>query len=280
MRKMTKREKTGITIISILTGIMTIIVAFIRYGHNPITRDNLIFSGLIIAFTFPAAVDYVEYKWRKSVEERFPDFLREMAERLRSGMPFYKALEAATERNYGPLTPELKKLIHQISWGQPPEKAFDIFAQRIGTPLAKRVSILLLEVGRMGAETAKVLDTISEFLRSLQMMERERIAELRVHMLTIYSSFTAFMIVSIILITNFFYPLYISTSIYGGPIQPLLTPIEARQILLHMLAIEAVTGGLMAGKMAERRISAGLKHAIILLTVSLILFNYFVKPLT
>lgn len=280
MRKITKQEKTGITIISIFIGLMIIVFVFIRYGHDPVTRDNLIFSGLIIAFAFPAAVDYAEYRWRKSVEERFPDFLREMAERLRSGMPFYKALEAASNRNYGPLTPELKKLTYQISWGLSPEEAFNSFAERIGTPLAKRVSVLLLEVGRMGAETARVLDTISGFLRSLQMMERERIAELRVHMLTIYSSFIAFMIVSIILITNFFYPLYLSTAMYGGPIQPLLSPLEARQILLHMLSIEAVTGGLMAGKMSERRISAGLKHSIILLTVSLILFNYFVKPLT
>lgn len=280
MRKITSREKKAITIISVAIGLAIIIFSFIKFGDNPVNRDNLIFGGLIVSFTFPAALDYAEYRWRKSVEERFPDFLREMAERLRSGMPFFKALEAASRRNYGPLTPELERLTYQISWGLPPEEAFKSLAKRIGTPLAKRVSVLLLEVGRMGAETARVLDTISDFLRSLQMIEKERIAELRVHVLTIYLSFIAFMIVSIILITSFFYPLYLSTTTYGGPIQPLLTPLEARQILLHMLSIEAVTGGLVAGKMSERRISAGLKHAIILLLISLILFNYFVRPMT
>ena len=279
MRRITKKEKIYITIASTIIGLAIVALAIILFSNDVAARDNMIFGGLTIAFSLPAAADYIEYKWKKAVEENFPDFLREMAERLRSGMPFYKALEAATSRNYGPLTPELKKLTYQLSWGSRPEDAFDAFAERIGTPLARRISILLQEVGRMGGETARVIETIGNFLRSIQLMEKERASELRIHILTIYTAFFTFMIISIILVTKFFYPLYFSLAEYPGALKPLMTPIEARQILLHMLSIEAVTSGLMAGKISEKRISAGLKHAMILLVISLIVYNYLVKPI-
>ena len=279
MRKITKKEKILVSATSATIGMAVIVIAVTMLGSNVVARDNVIFGGLTIAFSLPAAIDYIEYRWKKSVEEKFPDFLREMAERLRSGMSFYKALEAAAKRDYGPLTEELKILIYQISWGAKPEEAFQAFAKRIGTPLARRVSILLLEVGKMGAKTAMVLETIGDFLRSIQLIEKEKTAELRIHMLTIYTAFLTFMIISAILVTKFFYPLYFSIAEYAGALKPLMTPIEARQLLLHMLSIEAITSGLMAGKISEKRISAGLKHAIILLAISLIIYNYLVKPI-
>jgi hypothetical protein len=44
------------------------------------------------------------------------------------------------------------------------------------------------------------------------------------------------------------------------------------------MLISAITGGLMAGKLAERRVAGGLKHAIILCMVGYLIFFIMIPP--
>ena len=62
---------------------------------------------------------------------------------VQSGANLIRAIEQTADRNMGALTPELKNLRANISWGLPIEDAFENFAERTGTKLAKRVVVLL-----------------------------------------------------------------------------------------------------------------------------------------
>jgi len=44
------------------------------------------------------------------------------------------------------------------------------------------------------------------------------------------------------------------------------------------MIVSALTGGLMAGKLSERRIAGGLKHAIILSVVGYMIFFFTIAP--
>jgi len=125
----------------------------------------------------------------------------------------------------------------------------------------------------MGTESAEVLETMGRYIRSLQLMEKEKTAELKVHMLTIYTAFIAFILISVILINSFFYPLQEISSEIGSILIKTISPQTARTYLYHMILIEAVASGLMIGKITENRITAGLKHIIILAITSLIAYN-------
>jgi flagellar protein FlaJ len=49
-----------------------------------------------------------------------------------------------------------------------------------------------------------------------------------------------------------------------------------KKILFHAVVIQAVIGGLVAGKVSEARLGAGLKHVVILLMIAFVIFFIFV----
>src|SRR5437867_726251 len=55
----------------------------------------------------------------KQVERRLPDFLRDVAEAGRFGMTLAEAIVVSSGGRYGKLTPEIKKMAAQITWGVP-----------------------------------------------------------------------------------------------------------------------------------------------------------------
>jgi len=52
-----------------------------------------------------------------------------------------------------------------------------------------------------------------------------------------------------------------------------LNPEITKRIFFHMTVIQGLFGGLVAGKMGEGTISAGLKHSVILLTCGYVVFK-------
>ncbi len=274
MERVVIEKKLAIYLLSAVILVSTLATAIIWFNSKPIQRDNLLTVGIIASLTPAAIIDHLEMRRKRKIDERIPDFLREIAEKARSGMSFFKALKAASEKEYGPLQVELRRLVNQISWGMNPEEALKRFAARVGTPTSKKVVVFLQEVLKMGMTSAEILGMIGKYIRSLQLMEREKSSELKVHMLTIYITFAAFTFISTILLKSFFQPLYQATSNVGGIIAPIMTPLEAKQIFYHLILVEAVTSGLIIGKISEGRLIAGLKHIILLLAACLLAFNY------
>ena len=48
--------------------------------------------------------------------------------------------------------------------------------------------------------------------------------------------------------------------------------IHIQNVMFHMCLIQGLLGGLVAGKMGEGSVAAGLKHSLILMTVGFIIF--------
>src|SRR5439155_888444 len=71
----------------------------------------------------------------KQVERRLPDFLRDVAEAGRFGMTLAEAIVVSSGGRYGKLTPEIKKMAAQITWGVPATEALRLFATRVKTPM-------------------------------------------------------------------------------------------------------------------------------------------------
>ena len=65
--------------------------------------NNAIALSIMIVFGFPAVVEFNNYSWKKQVEKNVPRLLRDVTESVRSGMTLPRALEEASQRNYGPV---------------------------------------------------------------------------------------------------------------------------------------------------------------------------------
>jgi len=185
-------------------------------------------------------------------------------------MTLPQAIEEASKRDYGPLTKELKKINAQMSWGMPLEEALQLFAKRVNTPLIRRTVPLIIEASRSGGKVEKVFDPLGKFVNSILIMEKERKAQTRPYIAIIYVAFYVFLFTIVLLFKTFF------VNIEGTPIlgSAIMSAEETERLFFHMAAFQAFFGGLIAGKMSEGSLNAGLKHSFVMLASMYLVFMF------
>lgn len=293
MPKIEPKEKQLVAIVSvalgIVMGIAAIIAAFIlRFQNMPFTWDQMLILAMIIA-VFPAAVvEWLDLRWERGIDRNIPRLLREIAESGRTGLTLIRAIEVSADRDYGPLTPELKQLVVQLSWGNSLEDALRSFAKRARTKLAQRTADLILEVSRSGGDTKEIMEQLNRHIGELQSIDRERYAQMRPYSVVVYIAFGVFLFTDVMLIRSFFTQIVNlqssilntqggSSTIFGG-----ISGVDVdflKTVMFHAVIVQAIIGGLVAGKMGDGRLGAGLKHVMILLIIGFVTFFIFVwKP--
>ncbi|MCK5627687.1 type II secretion system F family protein [Candidatus Bathyarchaeota archaeon] len=282
MMRVSKRDKKLVIIIAValgLTQLITLIMnEFMIKADLIFKTDQLVFLALIIALFPPAIINYVDMRWRLSIDKNIPEFLRELSEAGRTGVTLTRALDLASKRRYGPLSSELERIVTKLSWGGNFEDSLKKFAERIETKLAKRTSILLTEINRSGGDIKDVLDTISRHIRELQSIEDERRSQLQTYVGIVYIAFFIFIFIDYILLQTFFAKIEAlkeSLSDVGGLfLMKELSYESIKTIMFHMSIMQGLFGGLIAGKMGEGALGAGLKHSLILITIAFLMFYF------
>jgi flagellar protein FlaJ len=270
MPKIEKRIKEVAWVASALLAAAIIIFAYVMFLGTP-TFDEFIFFAFIAA-VFPSAVlNYMDYKWRKAIDEHLPDLFRSIVQAQETGMTLPQALEEASKRNYGQLTPELRKMTTQISWGMTFEEALLAFGRRVSTMLVQRTVPLIIEASHSGGHVEKVFDPLGKFIQTTLLLDKERRNQTRPYIAIIYVAFFVFLFTVILLFKSFF------VSVEGLPIlgTAVISPREMQRMFFHMTSIQAFFGGLVAGKMGEGTINAGLKHSLIMMLCGYIALKMF-----
>jgi flagellar protein FlaJ len=199
-------------------------------------------------------------------------------------MTLTRSIEISAERDYGPLTKELKKLIAKISFRVPLEKALQYFADRTGTQLARRSAMLISEANKSGGDIQESMESVAKHVQEIQYLERKRRASMRPFIGVMYISFAVFLVTVYLLIKSFFTQLA-NTNFGGGASQTVggvgfnfvsLPLDKITAVFLYMAMIEAIFAGLVGGKMATGYLKDGLKHAVILMSICFITFIFFI----
>src|SRR6266704_1168842 len=125
----------------------------------------------------------------KQIERRLPDFLRDVAEAGRFGMTLAEAIVVSSGGRYGKLTPEIKKMAAQITWGVPATEALRLFADRVKTPMVGRVVAIIVKSSDAGGDVADVLTMVSHDTKENQLTEDERRIAMSTYIAVIYISF-------------------------------------------------------------------------------------------
>jgi len=271
MPKVESWEKKLAWIVSIVLGVAIVVTACITLWGKPLFDEYVLFA--LVITVFPSAVlDYVDYRWRRSVDEHLPDLFRSIAQARKTGMTLPQALDEASKRRYGPLTKELKKMVAQMSWGVSFEKAFQSFGKRVDTVLTRRSVPLIIEASRSGGRVERVFNPLGSFIQRTLTFEKERETQTRPYIAIVYVAFFVFLFTIVMLFKTFFVQLTELSLTWSV----LLTPEEAKRVFFHMSTIQAFFGGLVAGKMGEGTVSAGLKHGVILLTSGYLAFKFII----
>ncbi|MCW4008749.1 MAG: type II secretion system F family protein [Candidatus Bathyarchaeota archaeon] len=270
MPKIEPKTKKITVSVSVLIASAIVLAGYFTVGVSSVL-DDFIFFGFIVALSPIAFLNYIDYRWRKAVDERLPDLFRSIVQAQETGITLHKALEEAAKRDYGPLTSELKKMTAQISWGASFEEALLAFGRRVGTVLTQRTVPLIIEASRSGGQTEKVFGPMGKFIQTTLLLEKERRTQTRPYIAIIYVALFVFLFTIVILFKTFF------TNIDGTALFSMSTIslMNLQRIFLHLAIIQGFFGGLVAGKMGEGSVTAGLKHSLIMMLLGYVALKFF-----
>ena len=270
-----------------IAGIIVILVSFFYpplAENSSIQTPAIVFGGLMTIV--PVTLLHLKESQRKdNVDKNLPLFLLALSSAVQSGANLIRAIETTADRNMGPLTPELKNLRANISWGMPIEDAFENFSVRTGTKMSRRVSTLLEMALKIGGDIRSNLEMIQQHVTDLQNLEKDRKASLAPYTYTIYISFAVFLGIAVILSSQFFSEfLKVQEMLLaspggvtdGGMFSSIINmDIEAlNSILFNMSIIEAIFGGLAAGKIGSGNYVSGIKHIIVMVVMAVAAFMF------
>jgi flagellar protein FlaJ len=299
--ELTQRKK--VTIISSIVSIWLIIIGIISSDSGVL--GNL-FVLAVFAFIIPQFLyRYSRYMWIKNLEQEFPNFIRGVADSIRSGMSFKEAIKIASRSRYGKLTEEVQAMNNRLQWGVDFIRAMDIFAERVKESKIITESIAIIkESFKSGGNVADTLDSIARNIVMFKEVEAERESLVRQHVMIMYGIF--FMFVGIALTTIFvMVPMIRSqpetiTQEFGfqfvnpcqayagfpcnyfsfvGAFLEIPEGISMYYIALffNVVIILGIFVGLIVGQLGENSIIAGSKHSIIMATIAVAIFVFLSK---
>jgi len=277
-----QKFRVGVPSVIVGMGIILASLYFVGFSENTSIRDVGVIFG-VLAMIVPLTMLQVKESQRKdSIDRNLPLFLLALSSAVQSGANLIRAIETTAERNMGSLTPELKNLRANLSWGMPVEDSFQNFANRTGTKTARRVTVLLEMALKIGGDIRTNLEMIQKHVTELQNLEKERKSSLAPYTYTIYISFAVFLGIAVILSSQFFSQfeevqqlLSKAPGTNGGAFFSSIKDVNfsaLNQILFNMSIIEAVFGGLVAGKIGAGTYVAGVKHIIVMIVMAIVAF--------
>ena len=247
-------------------GIAMFLFNFFTIGSELIA---LISIGIVVAG--PSLMEYRKYKERKEIEERFPDFLRDITENIRTGMTVTQAIKSTKDNQYGMLTPYVRKMIVKIDWAVPFDRILLDFSKN-STPLIQKTISTILETYKGGGDISQVLTAAGQTIKEINRIRKERFSAIYNQMLTGYAVFFMFVGVLIVLKTYLVPSLFSFGATVSG-IEDINNFYNAT--FQWLILIEGFFSGLVVGKMAHGNIVAGLKHSLILTAVGYGVFYLF-----
>ena len=255
---------------------------FSEFSESTTIRDVGLIFGILVGI-IPLTIHQLKgIQRRDNIDRNMPMFLLALLSSVQSGANLIKAIEQAAERNLGALTPELKNLKANISWGTPMEEAFENFAERTGTRVSRRVTVLLEMAMKIGGDVTENLEMIQKHVSEMQNIEKGRKSALQPYTYTIWISYAVFLAVAVLLTTSFFSEMEKvqeglldsgsgTDGLFGSMASMDIGAMESA--LFNMAIIEAVFGGLAAGKIGSGSYVAGTKHVVGMIVIAVIAFN-------
>lgn len=235
----------------------------------PLDR-TLIVSALIGILPF-AALRYARWKEVREIEQSLPDFLRDLADSVRSGIPIHQAIKAAAGLNYGRLTPHIQRMKREISAGLSFEEALRRFASRVGTPRVERTVSLILRASRAGGRIADVLDAVSAMEMELAEHSRKQKSSMMGYAIIAYVAFFVFLGI-VYSLAKIFLPAMVEAAAAEPEAIPGFDLEAFENAFFYLAVVQGGAAGILAGKLGEGRMVAGLKHSVLLIAVAYAFF--------
>ena len=250
----------------ILLGLIALL-AFLVMGVDPLI-------GFILGLIAPGALIFIWIFFMMerrvdSIEKGTPDFLRQIASLLRSGVGVETAMEDISKHGEGPLTDELKRAVIEIKIGSTFEDALLGMGERLKSKTLDRTFRMIIEGRRVGGSLADVIETVAEDLRAVLALQRERRANVMMSVM--------FLLIAAVIAAPFALGMAMTYSAFiesVGKTNPLLG--AANIASAGYIIIHSIIAGLLIGIVLYGSAKKGVKFSLALVPVAYGIF-YIIK---
>ena len=250
-------------------------------GFPEISAIDYVVFGLF-ALMFPYGLyGYRRDQIRARVEDKFPDFLRDLAEYWKGGLSMTVAIQTLAKGEYGNLNEEVNKMASQISWGVSFGEVLEMFTERVTSPIVTRAVRMVDEANKAGGRISDILLAASFDAREIKALETERRQEVGSYVTVIYASFFVYLGIILVLASTFIPAIVDSAAATGSTGSMSIGNLTIREmdetwistIFLYSLIVQGVGNGLAAGFMSTGRLYSALLRASFLLMVGWFVFE-------
>lgn len=247
----------------------------VRAFDDPLV-EALIFTMIIYSVFFELRARYLS-----GVERTLPDFLGELADRHQIGMALSESLEQLGARDMGALEVEIGRMRRDLQLRSMAGNVLRRFANRVRSGIVTRVVVLLVAAEETADRMTPVIDALAERAEITRQLQRERRVEMSLYVIIIYLAFLIFLVILSVL-TNVLLPEVPSEGVSVGQIggSQGFDQLEYETVFFHMSVIQGFFSGLVGGKMGQGTVSAGVKHALIMVILAYLLFTVVLPGIT
>ncbi len=242
--------------------------------------DYVVFG--VISLILPYGIyGYRRDQIRARVEEKFPDFLRDLAEYWKGGLSMTVAIQTLAKGEYGNLNEEVNKMSSQISWGVSFGEVLEMFTERVTSPIVTRAVRMVDEANKAGGKISDILLAASYDAREIKALETERRQEVGSYVTVIYASFFVYLGIILVLASTFIPAIVDSSAATGGSGSMSIGNLTIREmnevwistVFLYSLIIQGTGMGMAAGFMSTGRLYSAFLRASFLLFLGWFIFE-------
>jgi len=264
-------------LIGISVGIFLIVFDILIFLKTRWFLTFLIISLLIITIQFWLDL-FKENKRQKAIEENFLEFVRSLVGTVRSGIAIPNAILHVSDKDFGALTPYVRKLANQIRLGIPIHEALLTFSRDTENNVIKRSISIVIEAEESGGDIEDVLESVTKSVVQVKRVKEERKTSTFSQVVQGYIIFFVFIAIMLVLQLKLFPTLtQFGSSLGSGGVGFGLglgggaEEFNLDTIFVSMILIQGFFVGLMIGKFSEGQVKYGIKHSLALVVLALLI---------
>ena len=239
--------------------------------------NNVIVCSIILAMLPSATIEFLNHRWLDGVEKNVHKLLQDITEEVKSGQPLINALEVNASTDYGPISPLLRESLIRFDLTSNFRDVMNWFGVNLIKPVGNQMASILLESYETGGENTDVLISSVKLFKAIEDDRLHRKSQTRPYIFIIYTGLIIFILLSSVLLNQFLIHFQFTNEVSGlrqAGINLASINLDYYTSILYWAAIiESLVGGIVAGKMIEGKVSAGLTHSILMLMITLFLYN-------
>jgi flagellar protein FlaJ len=270
-----------LAIIIFIGGFVSMVMSYgIQVLFTSTIIDDFLVLAVLVAIIPVAILDFRETRRVKNLENALPNFFRDLAGMNDSGMTLPNAVHIVAGAEYSTLTPHIRKLDQDMSWGAGFVEAMYRFGKDLGTPLADRSVDLIAKASKAGGDISEVLRAAAKDTFEVVNLAQERSNNMLIYVIIVLVSFAVFLFVIAILVSTFLTTMATAgasaSSAGARGFMGMVDLFLYKRLFTHAALLQGFFSGLVAGQMGEGRLIAGLKYSAIMVIIAWVTFRFFI----